>query len=100
MAAFIFSLTLVIWLVKAVIDTFEWMGLDKLKFEWKRPASVILSILFCVWFHLSLLAQFGYQFDIYLEIVSYALTGVIVSRGANTVNDIADLLSGKPPKAK
>lgn len=63
------------------------------KFNINMLGSLILGIVVCIVTKISIFEVIG--FEISINIIGYILTGVIVSRGANFVNDLFSRLKGE-----
>lgn len=63
------------------------------KFNVNMLGSLILGIVVCIVTKISIFEFIG--FEISINIIGYILTGIIVSRGANFVNDLFSRLKGE-----
>ena len=85
------TLLIIAILVEAIWENIKsiWDG----GFNINRIGSLALAILICVLTKLDLFAIVGIYLSI--PIVAYILTGIIVSRGANFVNDLFGKIRGE-----
>jgi len=63
------------------------------KISFNRLGALILGIIVCVLAKVDLFTMVGIEFSI--PFVSYVFTGIIVSRGANFVNDLFSKIRGE-----
>ena len=68
------------------------------KFQWPLMAAIMLGVLVAVAYQLDIFAIFGMV--TYIPYLGCVLTGILVSRGANYVYDLIDLLNGANDKVK
>ena len=85
------TLIIVAILVEAIWENIKtiWDG----KININRIGSIVLSILICVLTRLDLFAIVGIYLSV--PVIAYVLTGIIVSRGANFVNDLFGRIRGE-----
>ena len=79
------QLVLVAILVEAIWENFKMIWKDK-KLNINMIGSLILAILICTLANIDIFAVIG--INLIVPIVGSILTGIIVSRGANFVNDL------------
>lgn len=82
-----FAIILLAVLVEGLIEYFG----NPIPSLYKRYASLILGIVVCVLYEADLLAMVGLESEI--EYVGAVLTGAVVGRGANYVNDFISRLN-------
>lgn len=85
------TLIIVAILVEAIVENIKDVfnnGINK-----SRISSIIVAILICILARVDIFAIVGIYLD--WQIVAYALTGIIVSRGANFVNDLFGRIRGE-----
>lgn len=85
------SLVIVAILVEAIWENLK-MTYVKGKFNLNMLGALLLGILICILAKLNIFELVGIEISI--SLIGYILTGVIVSRGANFVNDIFDKIKG------
>lgn len=85
------TLIIVAILVEAIWENIKsvWEG----GFNINRLGSLALAILICILTRLDLFAIVGITLTV--PVVAYILTGIIVSRGANFVNDLFGRIRGE-----
>lgn len=85
------TLIIVAILVEAIWENIKtiWEG----GFNINRIGSLILAILICILTKLDLFAIVGVSLSV--PVIAYILTGIIVSRGANFVNDLFGRIRGE-----
>lgn len=86
------QLILVAILVEAIWENIK-MIYDKQKFNISMIGSLILGIIICVVFRIDIFPIVGLNAAI--PFIGSILTGIIVSRGANFVNDLLKKLKGE-----
>lgn len=86
------KLVIVAILVEAIWENLKMTYVEG-KFSVNMLGALLLSILVCILTRINIFAIVG--IDISIEIIGYILTGIVVSRGANFVNDIFDKINGK-----
>ena len=86
------QLIIVAILVEAVWENIK-MIYDKDKFNISMIGSLVLGIIVCVIFKIDIFPIVGLSADI--PFVGSIFTGIIVSRGANFVNDLLKRLKGE-----
>lgn len=86
------KLVIVAILVEAIWENLKMTYVEG-KFNVNMLGALLLSILVCILTRINIFAIVG--IDISIEIIGYILTGIVVSRGANFVNDIFDKINGK-----
>lgn len=79
------QLVLIAILVEAVWENLK-MIYDKNKFNINMIGSLILSIIICVLAQIDIFAIVGV--NLFVPFIGSVFTGIIVSRGANFVNDL------------
>lgn len=85
------QLVLVAILVEAIWENIK-MIYDKQKFNINMIGSLILGIIICVLTQIDIFSIVGLNINV--SFVGSILTGIIVSRGANFVNDLFKRLKG------
>lgn len=85
------TLIIVAILVEAIWENIKTIWDGKLNIN--RIGSIVLSILICVLTRLDLFAIVGIYLSV--PVIAYVLTGIIVSRGANFVNDLFGRIRGE-----
>ena len=85
------QLVLIAILVEAIWENLK-MIWKKGKFNVNMLGALSLSILICVLAKVDIFAIVG--IDLMIPFVGSVLTGIVVSRGANLVNDLFDKLKG------
>lgn len=85
------TLIIVAILVEAVWENLKtvWDGKPNIN----RIGSLVLAILICILTKLDLFAIVGIYLSV--PVIAYILTGIIVSRGANFVNDLFGRIRGE-----
>ena len=85
------TLIIVAILVEAIWENIKtiWDG----KLNVNRIGSIVLAILICILTKLDLFAIVGIYLSV--PVIAYILTGIIVSRGANFVNDLFGRIRGE-----
>ena len=86
------QLIIVAILVEAIWENIK-IIYDKDKFNISRIGSLVLGIIFCVVFKIDTFPIIGLTAAI--PFVGSVFTGIIVSRGANVVNDLVGKLKGE-----
>ena len=85
------SLIIVAILVEAIWENLKMTYVEG-KFNINMLGALLLGILVCILAKLNIFEYVGITISI--DIIGYILTGIIVSRGANFVNDLFDRLKG------
>lgn len=85
------SLVIVAILVEAIWENIKTIWEDGLNKN--RIGALVIAILFCVFAEVDLFAGIGIAFNV--PFISYLFTGIIVSRGANFVNDLIGRIRGE-----
>lgn len=86
------QLVVIAILVEAIWENTKMIWKDK-KVNVNMLGALILGILVCVLAKADVFAMVGINLSI--QLIGYVLTGVIVSRGANFVNDLFKKLKGE-----
>ena len=86
------QLIIIAILVEAIWENLK-MVFDKSKLNVNMIGSLILAMLVCVLAQIDIFAIVGITLK--LPIIGYLLTGIVVSRGANFVNDLFKKLKGE-----
>ena len=79
-------------LVEAIWENLK-MIWDKDKFNFNKLGSLLLSMIICIVFNLDTFPIIGLNTSV--PVIGSALTGIIISRGANAVNDLFEKLKGE-----
>lgn len=80
------------FIVEAIVETIKLLFQDG-KFNRTKALALGVGIMFCIVFKLDLLAKLGLTTDILM--ISYILTGILLSRGSNFINQLLEKLTGK-----
>ena len=86
------QLIIIAILVEAIWENLK-MIWDKNKFNFNMIGSLLLSMIICVLAQINIFEIVG--INLIVPIVGSLLTGIIVSRGANFVNDLFSKLKGE-----
>lgn len=86
------GLIIVAILIEAIWENLK-MIWKKGKFNVNMIGSLILGIIICVLAKINIFSIVGIELSI--EVVGFIFTGIIVSRGANFVNDLFSKLKGE-----
>lgn len=86
------GLIIVAILIEAIWENLK-MIWKKGKFNVNMIGSLILGIIICILAKINIFSIVGIELSI--EIVGFIFTGIIVSRGANFVNDLFSKLKGE-----
>lgn len=86
------KLIIIAILVEAIWENLKMTYVEG-KFNINMLGALLLGILICILARVNIFAIVGIEIGI--EVIGYILTGIIVSRGANFVNDLFDRLKGK-----
>jgi len=86
------QLIIIAILVEAIWENLK-MIWDKNKFNFNMLGSLLLSMIICVLAQINIFEIVG--INLIVPIVGSLLTGIIVSRGANFVNDLFSKLKGE-----
>ena len=86
------QLVIIAILVEAIWENLK-MIWDKNKFNFNMIGSLLLSMIICVLAQINIFEIVG--INLIVPIVGSLLTGIIVSRGANFVNDLFSKLKGE-----
>ena len=86
------GLIIVAILIEAIWENLK-MIWRKGKFNVNMLGSLILGIIICVLAKINIFSIVGIELSI--EVVGFIFTGIIVSRGANFVNDLFSKLKGE-----
>lgn len=86
------QLVIISILVEAIWENIKFVRKDK-AINVNMIGSLIFSILICVLARVDIFAVIG--IDLSVKVIGSILTGVIVSRGANFVNDLFTRLKGE-----
>ena len=86
------KLVIIAILVEAIWENLK-MTYKKGKFNINMCGSLLLGMLICIVTKLNIFELVGIEVSI--ELIGYILTGIIVSRGANFVNDLFNKLKGE-----
>lgn len=89
------QLIIIAILVEAIWENLK-MIWDKNKLNINMLGSLLLSMIICVLAQINIFKIVG--IDLIVPIIGYLLTGIIVSRGANFVNDLFSRLNNKEEK--
>lgn len=78
--------------VYALIDVIAWVkeSFTVKPFEWKRLTALLLAIAFCVLQGADVLPVLGITLNV--QFLGSVLTGVLIAKGANLLNDLIKLL--------
>lgn len=86
------GLIIVAILIEAIWENLK-MIWKKGKFNVNMIGSLILGIIICILAKINIFSIVGIELSI--EVVGFIFTGIIVSRGANFVNDLFSKLKGE-----
>lgn len=86
------QLVIIAILVEAIWENLK-MILDKNKLNFNMIGSLLLSMIICVLAQINIFEIVG--INLIVPIIGSLLTGIIVSRGANFVNDLFKKLKGE-----
>jgi len=86
------GLIIVAILIEAIWENLK-MIWKKGKFNVNMLGSLILGIIICILAKINIFSIVGIELSI--EVVGFIFTGIIVSRGANFVNDLFSKLKGE-----
>ena len=86
------QLVIISILVEAIWENIKFVRKDK-AINVNMVGSLIISILICVLARVDIFAVIG--IDLIVKVIGSILTGIIVSRGANFVNDLFTRLKGE-----
>ena len=89
------QLIIIAILVEAIWENLK-MIWDKNKLNINMLGSLLLSMIICVLAQINIFKIVG--IELIFPIIGYLLTGIIVSRGANFVNDLFSKLNNKEEK--
>lgn len=89
------QLIIIAILVEAIWENLK-MIWDKNKLNINMLGSLLLSMIICVLAQINIFKIVG--IELIVPIIGYLLTGIIVSRGANFVNDLFSRLNNKEGK--
>jgi hypothetical protein len=89
------QLIIIAILVEAIWENLK-MIWDKNKLNINMLGSLLLSMIICVLAQINIFKIVG--IELIVPIIGYLLTGIIVSRGANFVNDLFSKLNNKEEK--
>ena len=89
------QLVIIAILVEAIWENLK-MIWDKNKLNINMLGSLLLSMIICVLAQINIFTIVG--IELIVPIIGYLLTGIIVSRGANFVNDLFSKLNNKEEK--
>ena len=89
------QLIIIAILVEAIWENLK-MIWDKNKLNINMLGSLLLSMIICVLAQINIFKIVGTE--LIVPIIGYLLTGIIVSRGANFVNDLFSKLNNKEEK--
>ena len=89
------QLIIIAILVEAIWENLK-MIWDKNKLNINMLGSLLLSMIICVLAQINIFKIVG--IELIVPIMGYLLTGIIVSRGANFVNDLFSRLNNKEEK--
>jgi len=89
------QLIIIAILVEAIWENLK-MIWDKNKLNINMLGSLLLSMIICVLAQINIFTIVG--IELIVPIIGYLLTGIIVSRGANFVNDLFSKLNNKEEK--
>lgn len=89
------QLIIIAILVEAIWENLK-MIWDKNKLNINMLGSLLLSMIICVLAQINIFKIVG--IELIVPIIGYLLTGIIVSRGANFVNDLFSKLNNKEVK--
>lgn len=78
-------------LIEAIITYVKTWMVDR-RVQWQMIVSVVLSIVICIAYGLDIPAAVGISSP--LPFVGRIITGILVSRGSNYINDLLGRLSG------
>jgi hypothetical protein len=79
-------------LIEAVISYTKNIFIDK-KFAWQIAVSIFLSVLICLFYGIDIPALVGIETNV--KYVGSIITGVLVSRGSNYINDLFKTITQK-----
>jgi hypothetical protein len=91
----VYSINIIAILVEAIWENLK-MIWDKNKLNINMLGSLLLSMIICVLAQINIFKIVG--IELIVPIIGYLLTGIIVSRGANFVNDLFSKLNNKEEK--
>lgn len=81
--------------VKSLIDLYNWIEETITIRDWssfgKRLASIVISVLFCLYAGLNVMPLLGVQ-SVYGATLGMILTGLLMARGANYLHDLLSLM--------
>lgn len=86
------QLIIIAILVEAIWENLK-MVYDKRKVNFNMIGSLCLSIMICVLARINIFEIVG--ISLIFPVIGYIMTGIIVSRGANFVNDLFSKLKGE-----
>ena len=86
------QLVIISILVEAIWENLKFIRKDK-QINVNMIGSLIISIVICVLARVDIFAVIG--IDLSVKVIGSILTGIIVSRGANFVNDLFTRLKGE-----
>lgn len=86
------SLIIAAILVEAIWENLK-MTYKKGKFSISMLGALLLGILVCILAKLDIFEMVGIEISV--KVMAYILTGIIISRGANFVNDLFKRLRGE-----
>ena len=89
------QLIIIAILVEAIWENLK-MIWDKNKLNINMLGSLLLSMIICVLAQINIFKIVG--IELIVPVIGYLLTGIIVSRGANFVNDLFSKLNNKEEK--
>ena len=89
------QLIIIAILVEAIWENLKMLW-DKNKLNINMLGSLLLSMIICVLAQINIFKIVG--IELIVPIIGYLLTGIIVSRGANFVNDLFSRLNNKEEK--
>lgn len=89
------QLIIIAILVEAIWENLK-MIWDKNKLNINMLGSLLLSMIICVLAQINIFKIVG--IELIVPIIGYLLTGIIVSRGANFVNDLFSKINNKEEK--
>ena len=85
------TLIIIAVLVEAIWENIKTAWEDGININ--RVGSLVIAIVICILAKIDLFAMVG--ISLVLPIIAYILTGIIVSRGANFVNDLFGKIRGE-----
>lgn len=88
------SLVIVAILVEAIWENLKMLYPEN-KFSFNMLGALLLGIIVCILAKIDIFTLVG--IDLSIKLLAYIFTGIIVSRGANFINDLFKRLKGNDP---